>query len=213
VSLVAGSCLHYVTAEQPTAVPTAPSKTMTTSVPSTSPEPPDEKPQKGAPKLRRVPPAEPTEIEIPSLGIKTTVGSIAQTMLPSGPMLELPEATQADLDRTYWWRERAKPASPNPESVYIMGHTCHLAGCHAVFDRLQDIQLGSLIVVRTPHGVLTYEAIRTRQYRFDELPSHKSVWLNRPGRLVLFTCKLRANGAKQTHTFVVWSKLVEARQN
>lgn len=164
------------------------------------------------PKRTDVRPAAPQHLSIPSVGISAAVGRISVTYEGDQPILAPPEATWADLLRAYWWQQRSAPGYPNSGTTFIIGHTCHVANCPAVFNRLQQISRGDLITVITANGRLTYRVFRRQTFQKADVKYAKEVYADVPDTLVLATCKLRRDGGLQTDNFVAWAKLVGSRR-
>jgi LPXTG-site transpeptidase (sortase) family protein len=160
-----------------------------------------------------VPQAPPTRLKIPSIGVDAAVGQIARTKDPQGDLgLNPPEEIWEDLARAYWWNERQAPGNPTEGTTFILGHTCHRENCPAVFNRLQSVRLGALIVVETRQGTLTYKVWKIRDFPEAMLAGNEAVNADHLQGLTLITCKLRADGGVQTTRRVVWAKLVDTRQ-
>lgn len=152
--------------------------------------------------------ASPTRLEIPSIGVRAEVGRVSISRTSTGQAtLAPPESTWDDLARAYWWDERSAPSNPSSGTTFIVGHTCHSEGCASVFNRLQAVQQGALIHVKTPEGVFTYRVFKRQSYPQSEVPGIDEVYRDVPNRLVLVTCKLRADGGVQTDNFVAWAML------
>lgn len=209
--LVLAACLHLRnSADRPT--PSGPDAavrpdssmptSMLTPMPSTSSTP---KPQKDE---LAVLPALPTRLDIPTISVHAEVGTVSVTQTSTGQAtLAPPESTWDDLSRAYWWDERSAPSNPSSGTTFIIGHTCHSEGCSSVFNRLQEIQQGALVRVATSKGVFTYRVFKRQSYLKSEITNVDDVYRDVPNRLVLVTCKLRADGAAQTDNFVAWATL------
>jgi hypothetical protein len=170
-------------------------------------------------------------LSIPSLGIDASVGQVAITTVKGQPGLNPPEATLAQLAAAYWWNQRQAPGNPTEGTTYIIGHTCHVTECPAVFDQLQLIaqsaklvrsvrrgatlvswyEDGALVRVETPRGVLTYQIYKTMTIPRSAMAGNPAVNRDHKEGLVLIACKLRQDGGVQTDNFVVWAKLVGAK--
>jgi hypothetical protein len=182
------------------------------------PKPTATKPAAKVKKLQKVPPAAPTGLKIPSIGVDAEVGSVHVTVVNDQPGWYPPEATRDDLARAYWATSsdyQAAPGYPSVGMAFIIGHTWTCDGhlCPAVFNHLQDVRVGALIEVITPSGVLIYRVFRERPFAKDEMPKVKFMTdPDYPGELVLMTCKVPANYGDQTDNFVVWAKLVKSER-
>lgn len=161
-------------------------------------------------RIAHVPQAPPIRLAIPSLGIHADVGQLAITTVDGQAGLNPPEATLAQLMNAYWWNQRQAPGNPTEGTTYIIGHTCHSAGCPAVFNPLQGIHLGAQAVVETTKGVMTYRSYRKTTVPRTEVAGNPEINRDHKESLVLMACKLRADGGVQTDNFIVWFKLVSA---
>lgn len=160
-----------------------------------------------------VQPAPPTRIQIPTIGVDANIGQVATTVQGGESVIYPPASTLADLAEAYWWNERAEPSSDSAGTTFIVGHTCHSAGCPAVFNSLQNISVGATIDVTTSKGKLTYKVTKTKTYTDTAGRSSvgNEVYADKSNSLVLVTCKLRGDGASQTDNFVVWAQLEGAK--
>lgn len=125
-------------------------------------------------------PARPTELVVPSLGVRAPVFPIQV----EGSTLTPP----ADGSTVGWWDQSARPGSPKGNTV-ITGHT--LSAGEGAMDRLGTIGRGGIIQVRTPQGTMSYAATRVLVYTKAELAEHALELFrqDRPkNRLVLITC-------------------------
>lgn len=161
--------------------------------------------------IQAVQPAQPNQLVIPTLGINADVGQVATSKVDGKIGVAPPEENQPDLDRAYFWTDKDYSHLPSSSSgtVFIVGHTCHLVGCKAVFNPLQKVATGATVEVGTPEGVFTYVVtkVATRQGTAGTSPLRLDDYSNVPGKLVLVTCKLRSDGASQTDNTVVWAQL------
>jgi sortase (surface protein transpeptidase) len=151
--------------------------------------------------------APPTRIRIPTIGVDAEVGEVVTTQGEDNrPHLTPPEATLADLQRAYWWSEKQAPGNPAPGTTFILGHSCHLENCPSVYNRLQDVAEGNLIVVETANGILTYKVFDINKYPIGITPN--TVTDDHPNRLVLVTCELPA----QERNVIVTARLVDVQK-
>lgn len=79
-----------------------------------------------------------------------------------------------------------------------------------MYNRLQQIHIGASVQVATPSGVLTYRVFQTKTYPKPDVLANQQIYKDVRNRLVLATCKLKANGGVQTANFVAWAKLVHS---
>jgi hypothetical protein len=118
------------------------------------------------------------------------------------------------LTAGYWIEPYGEPgADPKKarNTLYIAAHSAQRG--HDGFDPLlapdhqgSALVAGNRIQVRTPGGTANYTVEGTRRYAKNALPGATDVWESRPGRLVLITCFLRADGRPSTENMVVFAK-------
>ena len=118
------------------------------------------------------------------------------------------------LTAGYWIEPYGEPgADPKKarNTLYIAAHSAQRG--HDGFDPLlasgrqgSTLVAGNTIQVRTPGGTATYTVEATKRYAKNALPSATDVWESHPGRLVLITCFLRADGRPSTENMVVFAK-------
>lgn len=99
------------------------------------------------------------------------------------------------------WADRGLPGCPSDDTVYVLGHTVRAGG--GVFDRLQTIERGQKIVLRTETGFIRYEVTRTKLYDKEGITSKDHVYARVPDRLILIGCYLNPDGSTQDKNFVV----------
>ena len=102
------------------------------------------------------------------------------------------------------WADRGLPGCPAKDTVFLLGHTVRAGG--GVFDRLQSVQLGQEIVLKTKTGVIRYEVESTKLYDKETIDDRDHVYAAVPGRLVLVGCFLNPDGSTQTKNFVVMAR-------
>jgi sortase (surface protein transpeptidase) len=103
----------------------------------------------------------------------------------------------------------AKPGTDSDGTVFIIGHA--VAGGYGVFKKLQNLAVGTAVVITTPTGMLTYRIEHTVIYaKFGEIQDSPEVMERVPGRLVLVTCLLGPGGAATDENFVAQAKLTAA---
>jgi hypothetical protein len=117
------------------------------------------------------------------------------------------------LTAGYWIEPYGEPvADPKKatNTLYIAAHSARHG--HDGFDPLltsdhkgSALAAGDVIEVRTPSGTATYRVQRTQRYQKGALPTATDVWEAHPGRLVLVTCFLRADGHPSTENLVVFA--------
>jgi hypothetical protein len=117
------------------------------------------------------------------------------------------------LTAGYWIEPYGEPvADPKKatNTLYIAAHSARRG--HDGFDPLlaadhqgSALVAGDAIQVRTPDGTATYTVERTQRYEKNTLPGATDVWESHPGRLVLITCFIRADGRPATENLVVFA--------
>lgn len=148
------------------------------------------------------------------LVVKTNAGrQILATSVDWYHAVQGPDGQYEPIDppvhnRAAWVEQSAYPATPSQGTSYIYGHACHHNTCS--FTRLKNAQLGDLVIVTTPAGVLTYKVthIGTSLKSTNALP----VWASNStvsNRLVLVTCAYESGDISLTN-LVVAATLVAA---
>ena len=132
------------------------------------------------------------------------VGRVVSTHYGRSWTIQPPERTWADLQRTYWWSERAAPADPSAGTAYIYGHACTLATC--AFNDLHRLSTGDLVRVSTTRGTLTYRVV-AKPLRLAKTAAgigssfiYDSTVAN---RLVLITCGYTPTGSSPFNWAVI----------
>ena len=177
-----GSPTHTAgTASAPSAdaVPsTAAPVTLSRSSGDASPE--ESRPSRGVPHGKgRTVPGRPTGIDIPRLGVDTTVSGISAvdgTLVPP-----------ADYTTVGWWQDGPAPGAKRGTAI-ITGHTVHSGG--GAFDDLGDLRTGDRVVVERPRRDLEYVVKSVTSYQKGTLAKHASRVFSGDvrGRLALVTC-------------------------
>jgi Sortase domain len=165
-----------VTAPDIGALPSAPAPTTTTPA---SPEPRPRRTAAGPPAagaLAAVPPAVPTEVDLP--GQRVTAPVVPIGVRPSG-QLDLPESPRT----VGWWVGSAPAGSPKP--TVLAGHVDARATGVGALAALRDVTAGSPIVLTDAFGGRhAYQVSARRTYPKYALP--RTVFTAAP--LVLITC-------------------------
>lgn len=132
-----------------------------------------------APVLLDVAPSSPVSVEIPSLGVTSTLEDLA--IAPDGVL-----GAPTDFAKAGWFTEGPQPGQAGP--AVIAGHVDSRAG-PAVFFRLSEVQPGAVVLVHREDGsTVTFSVVETEQYPKDAFPSSK-VYGPTPGpELRLITC-------------------------
>ncbi|HYF74828.1 MAG TPA: class F sortase [Nocardioides sp.] len=158
-----GTRTQALTAD-PAAGPTASPETGTTAKPVRAPREP------GAPERVRIPAL---QVDAPVVPVRAP----GRTLVPP-----------ADPQRLGWWADGAQPGAERG-SALVAGHTVHTGG--GALDRLETLESGDLVVVRTDHGTLRYDVRRVQVFSKGRIADHATELFSQevPGRLVLVTCE------------------------
>lgn len=114
----------------------------------------------------------------------------------------------------YWIEPYGQPVGPgqeNDNTLYIAGHSWSKGS--AAFNPLMgqgstehSLAVGDTVQVRTADGTTTYTVTRTEEYDKGSLSEAADVWEISPGRLVLLTCFLDAEGHDTDDNLVVFAE-------
>jgi sortase (surface protein transpeptidase) len=117
-----------------------------------------------------LPASAPTTLDIPSIGVQTTLIRVGIT--PAGA-LEVPAGPH--YDQAAWYRYSPTPGSVGP--AVIVGHIDSSRG-PSVFFRLGSLEPGDILrVTRADHSVAVFKVDDVGRYRKDQFPT-KSVYGN-----------------------------------
>lgn len=183
-----------------------PPPSIPSSVPSKSPLP-EASP---APTVWRVPASPMVGVEIPALKRSFRVEGVSL-----GSPITPPFEPDAVADTLYYENDHAvrgaDPGTDSSNTVYLTGHTWR-GGTAAMNVIDQEMAVGDELLVTTVKsrrlGVrLRYVVTGSERYPEALLPSVDKVWEVAPGRMVIMTCNLRADGEHQTHTHVFYAEL------
>jgi sortase (surface protein transpeptidase) len=147
----------------------------------------------------------PERITIGAIGVDAAVRGVVSAHQQGLWVIVPPMATNADLQRAYWWSEHAAPASPSNGTAYIYGHACsHYALC--AFNRLRELAKGDLVTVTTVRGALTYR-VAARPVRLAKTAAGigaSSIYdYGAVNRLVLITCGYAPDGSSPWNWVVI----------
>lgn len=122
----------------------------------------------------------PSELEIPSLGIKTNIEHVGQTKTFE---MDVPK----NAANVAWYVYGAKPGEAG--NAVISGHFDTPSGKPAVFYKLRSVVVGEKINVTSEEGIKTTYTIREKKlYPYTKFPS-ELVFHTKPGKnLNLITC-------------------------
>jgi len=122
----------------------------------------------------------PRRLVVPSMGIDAPVMPIATR----GDTLVQP----SDPQQLGWWADGAKPGAKRG-SALVTGHTVHTGG--GALDDLEEVEVGSRMVVRTDQGKVVYEVERVKVFGKGTIADEAERLFSQevPGRLVVITCE------------------------
>ncbi|GAB3266755.1 hypothetical protein GCM10027425_33390 [Alteromonas gracilis] len=143
-------------------------------------------------------PSRPTQILVPSVGVKAPIIPIQV----EDQVLEPP----ADPSTIGWWDASAMPGQTGGQSV-MTGHSVHTGG--GELDRLRDVRAGERVDVRTSEGTVRYKIDRKVVWSYAEVAQrYRQLFEQRPeekGRLVLITCT-DWDGTKWNSNVIVFAR-------
>ena len=151
---------------------------------SPSPADPSPKPQRSSRGSTygkgKIVPGRPVSIDIPRLGVDTTVSGISAV----GGTLVPP----ADYTTVGWWQDGPAPGAQHGTAI-ITGHTVHSGG--GAFDELGDLQRGDRVIVERSRRDLEYVVSSVRSYRKGALAEDAATVFSGDveGRVALVTCE------------------------
>lgn len=154
-----------------------------------------------------LPYAEPTKIELPTIGVMSDLISVGKT--PEGTM-EVP--AYPNFDKAAWYRH--SPAPGQYGSSIIIGHVDSYArNAGSVFFNLAKLKLGDVIRVSRSDGTIaTFNVRAIRDYGKTGLP-HDIIYgpVTESAELRLITCSGNFNQATQSYdsNTVVFATLAE----
>lgn len=137
---------------------------------------------------------DPVHITVPAVGIDAAVRPIVDNSDEIDP--------PTDVD-AWWWTARGRPGST--DTVYLAGHTLDDGG--GVFAPLGKVAPGAQVQLDTTTGARLYQVDATAAYDKSHLDSYDEVWAAVPGRLILVTCLLDAQGRPTHDNLLVYASL------
>lgn len=160
----------------------------------------------------------PTELNIPSIGVKASFGKpvVQRWDRKLGEwVMDPPEATWEDLQKVYWWKQHVLPG-PATGTAYVYGHACISTQC--AFNNLHLVKVGALVRAYVGPLVATYQIVpinphhpRSGVQSFEKTVQGigSSVVYNYhvPGRLVLITCGYAGDGSSPFN-WVAFAQLI-----
>ncbi|MFW6599815.1 class F sortase [Propionibacteriaceae bacterium Y2011] len=140
--------------------------------------------------------------EVTRLRIDGVLSATAGAPISPDPRTNI--LTPPNSSQVFRWAERGRPGTGARDTVYLLGHTVRAGG--GVFDRLQTVTPGQVIMVDTTTGSLQYKVSAVKLYPRDSIQHADEVYATVPGRLVLIGCYLNADGSRQDRNVVVFAQ-------
>jgi hypothetical protein len=187
-----------LSAAPPAAETTQVSPIVTSPVPSLIGPSVSSTPTLTADPIDRVGVSEVTELKIPGVLSAPFGGAIATN--------DKNQLVPPNSSEVFRWVKLGLPGCPSRGTVFLVGHTVRAGG--GVFDHLQQVQPGQLVILETETGTVRYRVEKTNLYDRRTLPDVDKVFANVPGRLVLVGCFLNKDGSPQNRNFVVTARIV-----
>lgn len=194
--------LSHDRAELPQALPTT--RTAFPSVP-TPPRPaalPDDLVSTAPTRIRPINTAAPTELRIPSLDLRMTVGAFGVD--PAGAM-----ALPATPFTAAWYRYSSRPLDATG-ATFIAGHVDTADDGAGPLAQLADLRPGAEIDVRATQRVVTYRVDQVRQVEKTRVDLAALFSRDGPARLHLVTCGgpyLPDAGGYQANVVIIASRV------
>lgn len=186
------------TSRRPASVPAA-------QVPAETPSPaPRHTPAPGA--VPPLPPAEPTHVDIPAIGVSSDLLSLGQN--PDGTI----EVPPLDRDsRAGWYRDSPTPGEQGP--AVLLGHVDSAAYGPGVFFKLGALRPGDTVTVsRVDHTVATFRVTRVTSVPKDHFPTLDVYGNTDDAELRLITCGGQFDSSTRNYlsNIVVYAVLIGA---
>ncbi|HEX8684360.1 MAG TPA: class F sortase [Ardenticatenaceae bacterium] len=145
----------------------------------------------------------PTRLRIPDLGVNAAVESVGQT---SSGAMDVPQGVM----NVGWYNLGARPGQVG--NAVMSGHLDDYKGDAAVFWRLNELQVGDIVMVADANGrEYRYEVIDKETYRFDDpVPLNRIFGYSVTSNLNLITCNgtWDRNARNYDKRLVVYTRLV-----
>ncbi|MFF4879114.1 class F sortase [Micromonospora sp. NPDC000668] len=126
-------------------------------------------------------PAQPTEVAIPSIGVRSELVDLARE--PDGSL-----PAPSDYQVAGWYAGGPMPGEPGGPPAVIVGHVDSHTG-PGVFYRLRDLVVGSEVQVRDIAGsVMSFRIYRLDEYPKDRFPAGAVYARSERAELRLITC-------------------------
>lgn len=146
-------------------------------------------------------PSEPTELDIPDVGIRTSVTTVGRN---ADNTIQVPDSYEA----AGWYRYSPTPGEIGP--TIIVGHVDSYRG-PAVFWRLSQLQPTQLVKVKRADGqTVTYQVTDVKQFDQNNFPTNEVYGNISYAGLRLITCGGVYNRATNhySHNTVVYAAMV-----
>lgn len=126
------------------------------------------------------PPITPARLTIPAIGVDAAIESVGKKA--DGTM-----ATPSSFTRVAWYELGSKPGEPG--SAVIAGHVNNALTTPGVFEHLDELHLGDVVVVTDANGKSLRFAVRDiEDYPSDSAPTNVIFSSTSPSQVVLITC-------------------------
>ncbi|MDE0778653.1 MAG: class F sortase [Nocardioides sp.] len=186
VGLLAVGCLVWFVQHDPDDGPTAASRTPTSPIPRTGPDPefrieiPPLRPTPTPQPKPRIRAGSPERLLIPRLGVDSAIVPITA---PGGTL-----TPPADAQQVGWWSPGAEPGA-RTGSALVTGHTLSRGG--AALQDLETLEVGDRIAVRTVNGRIGYRVRDVQVFDKGSVAEQAGELFSQtsPGRLVVITCE------------------------
>lgn len=186
MGLLAVGCLVWFVQHDPDDGPTAASRTPTSPIPRTGPDPefrieiPPLRPTPTPQPKPRIRAGSPERLLIPRLGVDSAIVPITA---PGGTL-----TPPADAQQVGWWSPGAEPGA-RTGSALVTGHTLSRGG--AALQDLETLEVGDRIAVRTVNGRIGYRVRDVQVFDKGSVAEQASELFSQtsPGRLVVITCE------------------------
>ena len=151
-------------------------------------------------------PGLPARIQIPILGIDTTIEPIGLT---SNNEMEIPQA----WDTVGWYQFGSRPGQSG--NAVLAGHLDTNTGAPGIFWRLDELQAGDMILIGTEEGEsLLFQIESLTSYPYEQAPRQEIFGPAESPQLNLITCSGNWSAQNQIydHRLVVSARLVENKE-
>ena len=114
------------------------------------------------------------------------------------------------LDQVAWSGGYSTPSSPAKGAVLVYGHSNPYSEENQTFNDLGALVADDRVTVVTKTGRFTYVVTKVEVIPFEDIPWHKPLYRDTPGKLSLIACNLTGEGGYDGNV-VVTTKMVNAK--